>query len=426
MEITKCRLCQIGVLSEPKLTLPDTPLANNFLDNPQEQETYPLQICVCEACGHYQLNEQIDPEVLFKHYSFVSGTSPVNVEYFRQYAQEMVDKFNLEPKKDKVLDIGSNDGTLLQHFKYLGFEVLGIDPADKIAQSTINRGINTIATFFTDELASAMRLNGKCYKLITANNVFAHVPDLTDFIRGIKKILAPDGIFSFEVSYFPDVCDKNLFDTIYHEHSSYHTIMPLQMFFQQRDLCIVDVKRITNHGGSIRVYVSHLDNILCERDSIPLSISEDYISCLIQEGQIHQLYEPCMNTKMARLCDKINLLGTELRTTLQSYKDQGKSIAIYGFPAKATTLCSALKIDMNMIDFVVEDASLKIGKYTPFGNKEIFSPYKIIQKRPDVLLILCWNFAESVIQKTKLLLDEHIGDGKYPIFITPLPELKIE
>lgn len=398
MKVFECRLCK-GKLSEPKLNLGKTPLANEFVKTKEPQDLFPLEVCVCELCRHYQLNEQVDPERMFRNYLFVAGTSPVNVEHFRQYAVHIIKKFNLQPGS-KILDIASNDGILLKHFKDLGMEILGIDPAENIAKIANENEIHTIADFFTRDLANKILIKYGQFDLITANNVFAHVPDMIGFAKGVQKLLKPNGVFSFEVSYFGDVCDKTLFDTIYHEHSSYHTIKPLMSFFNFHKMKIFDVEAISNHGGSIRVYVQ---NVYGDHSAY----GTDLGSLIYEEHDIGK--------KVTRLQKDIKLLGYELREKLQELKSQGKSIAIYGVPAKATTLMYALKIDESMIDFAVDDAPLKQDTFTPGKHIPVLPTSAIYDSKPDVLLVLAWNFAESIIKN-------------HPNFkgtwIVPLPELK--
>lgn len=399
MRVDKCRLCH-GKLSAPKIKLPPTPLANEFLTIVASQDLFPLEVCMCENCEHYQLNELVDPERLFRNYLFVAGTSKVNVEHFKQYAAHMVEKFDLKPG-NRALDIGSNDGVLLREFLNLKMSVLGIDPAKNIADEANKNGIPTISQFFTEERADIMLKQHEKFNLITANNVFAHVPDLADFIKGVKKLLKPNGIFSFEVSYFGDVVDKTLLDTIYHEHSSYHTIRPLISFFLTHELEIFDVEQISNHGGSIRVFVKHFSNAL--PDTNP-----SFYPLLFQEKDIAK--------RLIKMEANIKFLGEKLRNELSKLKSDGKSIAIYGVPAKATTLMYALGIDEKMIDFAVDDAPLKQGTFTPGKHISVLSPNVIYEKAPDYLLILAWNFADSIMKNHSSF------NGKW---IVPLPEYRI-
>ena len=399
MKINNCRLCG-GNLSEPKLRFSATPLANEFVKTNDPQDMFPLEVCRCKFCGHYQLNESISPERLFSNYLFVAGTSPVNVEYFRQSAIHLIDKFNIK-QNSYILDIASNDGTLLQHFKDLGMHVLGIDPAKNLAKEANARGLPTLAEFFTEKFASTCLRNDK-FDLITANNVFAHVPDLVDFAKGVKKVLAPHGTFSFEVSYFVDVCQKTLFDTIYHEHSSYHTLTPLLSFFNSLGLKIVDADRISNHGGSIRIYVKHLE------DNETWQSGDKKLWSLVKQ-------EESIEDMVANLQTNIDYIGLRLRERLNQLRAESKSIAIYGVPAKATTLMYALEIDEKLIDFAVDDAILKQGLLTPGKHIPIYNPNILSNKNPDCILVLGWNFAESIMKNH--------SDFK-GTWIVPLPDLK--
>ncbi|HVI42666.1 MAG TPA: class I SAM-dependent methyltransferase [Anaerovoracaceae bacterium] len=392
MKIPNCRLCR-GPLSPPKLSFPATPLANQFLSHMDKQDTFPLQVCTCETCGHYQLDELIDPELLFRDYLFVAGTSPVNVEHFRRYAVEVVEKFDVK-KNSKVLDIASNDGTLLKHFQDLGMEVLGIDPAKNISDEANAKGIKTIPEFFTEEYADTLLQEYGTFDIVTANNVFAHVPDMIGFTKGVRKILAPNGVYCFEVSYLGDVCDKVLFDTIYHEHSSYHTITPLALFFFRYGLRLKDVQRIDTHGGSIRVFVEHFRSYEYLSATHPIRQAHKRIEDLIEA-------EKDISERVELLKNKVNKLGEDLNTRLRQLKSEGKSIAIYGTPAKATTLMYALEIDTSLIDFAVDDSPLKQGRFTPGKQIKILHPDAIYEKHPDVLLVLAWNFADPIIKKHK-------------------------
>lgn len=403
MKQIKCRLC-LSPLGDVVLNFGLTPLPNEYPEAPRSQDMFPLEVCRCTVCGHYQLNEQIDPERVFRHYLFVAGTSPVNVEHFRNYAVDMVNYHFMKPGA-KVLDIASNDGTLLQHFKSLGMDVLGIDPAINLAEEATRNGIKTIPEFFTEESAIEIRKQYGQFDLITANNVFAHVPDMIGFTKGIKKILAPEGLYTFEVSYFGDVVSKMLFDTVYHEHTSYHTVKPLIEFFHNYGLQLYRADSIDTHGGSIRMFVAHNT---WRQPSSSLYDSFRRLNKILEKEQ-------SISTNVVQLQQNIQILSQTLKTKLISCKDQGKSIAIYGTPAKATTLSYALNLDPKMFDFAVDDAPLKQGRYTPGKHIPILHPNAIYERRPDVLLVLAWNFADSIIKKHSTF------KGKW---IVPIPELR--
>lgn len=403
MKVDHCRLCKTGFLSEPKLTFPPTPLANEYLKDPVPQELFPLEVCVCTTCGHYQLNESIDPERLFRVYSYAAGHSTANIAHFRASAKHQVEKFGLSAGS-RVLDIASNDGTLLKAFKELGMNILGIDPAQNLATEANEQGITTIVDFFTAARAATLKKEHGVFDLVTANNVFAHVPDLEDFAKGVKIILAPEGVFSFEVSYFIDVCEKALFDTIYHEHSSYHTLSPLIPFFERLGMELFDVEHLPNHGGSVRVYVRNNGATIEGRDK-----EKSHLKELLEQ-------ERTIEDKVNALQDKITHLRQDLLEKLHAFKTIGKSIAVYGAPAKATTLMYAFGLDSSTIDFVIDDAPLKQGLYTPGTHIPIVTSSAIQEQKPDVLLVLAWNFADSIMRKHP----EFKG-----IWIVPLPKLII-
>ena len=245
------------------LSLAATPPANEFVSESElhtEQERIPLTLVRCRSCAHVQLAEIVDPERLFRKYVYVSGTSPVFVSHFGQYASNLISRFSLDDTC-LVVDVGSNDGTLLKQFKQAGAtNVLGIDPATRIAETARSEGIPTIDEFFTPALATDIRKRRGPARLISANNVFAHSADLSSFSHALAALLDDRGVFVFEVSYLADVIQGLLFDTIYHEHTSYHTVTPLLGFFDQAGLRLFDVERIGTHGGSIRGYV-------CRRNS---------------------------------------------------------------------------------------------------------------------------------------------------------------
>ncbi len=248
-----CRLCSARDL-EHVMSLTPTPPANAFvpadrLDTPQP--VFPLDLFFCRACAHVQLLDIVDPEYLFAHYVYVSGTSRVFVEHFRRYAEAMIRDY-MPASPAVVVDIGSNDGTLLRHFAGQGYTVCGVDPARDIAEQATASGIPTLAAFFTPGVAAGLRDRYGPAALVTANNVFAHADDLDAIVEGVKALLAPRGVFVFEVSYLADVVEETLFDTIYHEHLAYHTVVPLVGFLGRHGLELIRVERVETHGGSIR------------------------------------------------------------------------------------------------------------------------------------------------------------------------------
>lgn len=391
MKTKNCRLCN-HPLSESILKFPPTPLANECLDIKKTQDLFPLEICCCDECGHYQLNETVDPERLFKHYLFVAGTSPINVEHFRKYAVHCIEKFNIKPGS-LIVDIASNDGTMLKHFKDLGMRVLGIDPAVNIAEEATRNGIPTLPEFFTEELAESILLEFGEIALVTANNVFAHTDLLNEFTRGVKTLIGNNGVFSFEVSYFKDVIDNLLFDTIYHEHTSYHMVTPLSSFFNKNDMILFDVERIDTHGGSLRGFVSNRVSQRKIENSIYSFTSEE------NKSKLQSIIPSIRQEPIDNFYNRIMSLKDKLVNKIEEIKKEGKKIAIFGFPAKATTLMYTFGITNEMIDFAIDDSPLKQDRFTPGTQIPIYSSKAIIEQNPDYIIVMAWNFANSIIAK---------------------------
>lgn len=404
----ECRLCNKNSLTSV-LKLESTPPANEFISEDKldsDQKVFPLELYFCNTCNHIQLLDVVNPSLLFEDYVYVSGTSPVFVNHFKEYATSVIERF--EPDKDfLVLDIGSNDGTLLNFFKNNNFQVLGIDPAKNISSNASESGIETITDFFTSELANKIKNQYKKASVITANNVFAHADNLKDIVLGIRNLLSPEGVFIFEVSYLVDVLEKNLFDTIYHEHLSYHSVGPLKSFFEENGLEMFSAERINTHGGSLRAYVQ-LKNAGRKND-----------------GTVEELikYENQIRLNKAKtflnFSKNINNLKFELLNLLESIKLEGKTIAAFGAPAKATTLMYQFGINKKYIDFIIDDSPLKQGLFSPGLKIPVISSDAIKLKRPDYLIILAWNFSESIIKKN----NDFIKNGG--TFIVPLPNLTI-
>ncbi len=391
---------------EKVFSLTPTPPANAFVPlekTGSAQEKFPLDLHFCNDCKHLQLVNVVSPDVLFRDYVYVSGTSPVFVKHFENYATSVINDYDLK-HEDLVIDIGSNDGTLLSFFQKAGMRVLGIDPAVEIAKEATKRGIDTIAGFIDKDLAKSIASKHGKAKIITANNVFAHIDDLDSVIESVKIMLSNDGFFVFEVSYLVDVYEKTLFDTIYHEHLSYHSVTALKSFFAKHGMSLADVKRIDTHGGSIRGYARingtssrNVSSLIDYESRIGLDKAETFV----------------------KYADKIDALGKQLKTKLEEIKKSGKTIAAYGAPAKATTLMYHFGITGDLIDFVVDDSPLKAGLYTPGLYIPVVGSDEIYKKMPDYMLILAWNFADSIIKNHEKY---RANGGK---FIIPLPKLEV-
>jgi SAM-dependent methyltransferase len=403
-----CRLCN-GIDLTKVLTLTPTPPANAFVKKKEvgkSQKKFPLELYFCRSCSHLQLLGVLNPSLLFHNYVYVSSTSINFVQHFKDYANTCVKKFNLT-SGDLIVDLGSNDGVLLDFFKKNKMNVLGIDPAKSIASKATARGIETWPEFFDLSVATQIKNKKGFASLVTANNVFAHADNLSGIVKGIRSILTGDGVFVFEVSYLGDVYEKGLFDTIYHEHLAYHSIQPLVAFFENLSMDLFSVSRIPSHGGSIRGMVQlaggphNTDGSVCSLINYEKKIKLDKL------------------TTWTRFESKVNLLKEELNKLLKNLKQSGKSIAGFGAPAKATTLMYHFNLGSDIIDFIVDDAPLKQGLFSPGLHVPVLPSEALYKEKPDYVILLAWNFTEHIIYNHKSYLDS----GGH--FIQPLPNIRI-
>ncbi len=402
-----CRLCKTENLSR-FLELVSTPAGNNFLTLDEKalgyEPIFPLELYFCNSCFHIQLGHVVDPKHLFKNYHFVSGTSQVNINHFESYADNVITRFGLQ-ENSFILDIGSNDGTCLDAFKRRGMRVLGVDPADNIAQIANERGIETIANFFDIDLAYEIKEKFGTPDLITSHNVLAHIEDFSGVMEAVSYLLDSDSIFIFEVGYFSEVFQNLWFDTIYHEHLDYHTVAPLKAFFESISMELFDVQTIDIQGGSIRSFVQ------LESGSNILSASVDkLITSEIKHGLTNV-------TNLRNFQTEINIVKDDLLKMLKRFKNDGLRIAGYGAPTKSTTLMNYFCLDSSIIDFIIDDNELKQGKYSPLLHIPIVSSDYIADgNESDYMLILAWNFADSIIEKVR---KTNNFNGK---FVVPLPK----
>ena len=306
-----------------------------------------------------------------------------------------------------MVDIGSNDGTLLRFFKEGGRRILGVDPAREITDQARASGIPTIVEFFTPALAARIRDEHGPASVITSNNVIAHIDDLAAVMHGISHLLAPDGVFVFEVSYLADVVEKTLFDTIYHEHLDYHSVGPLVGFFSRCGLELIEAERVDTHGGSLRGVV--------QRKGGPRAVGSSVARALAQEKAL-ELDRPATFRDFAA---HIETLKAELIGLLKKLKAEGKRIAGFGAPAKTTTLMYHFGFEPGMIDFIVDDSPLKQGHFTPGMHIPVVPTQQLYERRPDYAVILAWNFAEPIMAKHAAFRE---GGGR---FIIPLPKVHV-
>ena len=403
-----CRLCASTDLSLV-LTLTPTPPANAFIDQSnleQDQPCFPLDVYLCNCCAHVQLLDVVNPDELFRHYVYVSGTSPSFVAHFDSYADKACRAFGLGAK-DLAIDIGSNDGTLLQAFKNRGLRVLGIDPAEEISRQAAANNIPTRCEFFTHFGAKQIVADTGKAAVVCANNVFAHADDLTGIVAGVRELLKPEGVFIFEVSYLLDVLKETLFDTIYHEHLSYHSVIPLKKFFHDNGMELIDTERMPTHGGSLRATVQLAGGPRQVAPSVKGSSAEESAAGLDKL------------LTFVNFADDIARIRLELTTILTQEKRAGRRVVGFGAPAKATTLLYHFGIDKDIIDFIVDDSPHKQNLYSPGMHIPVVSSARMYAEKPETVVILAWNFADSIIENHK----DYLSAGRR--FIVPLPNIRV-
>ena len=403
-----CRICGSPDLQQ-FLSLGKMPLANAFLRADQltgKEPSFPLDVYLCESCSLVQLRDVVDPGLMFQEYVYFSSTSESFVAHFQNFAAEVHHRFELG-SDSLVIDIGSNDGILLKPFQQLGVRVLGIDPAQNVARLATQQGIETLPMFFGRETAEGIRKKRGAARVITANNVFAHVNDLDDFVTAVGILLSQDGVFIIEVPYLGDLLEKNLFDTIYHEHLSYFSVKPLMRLFEKHGMEIFDIQKVKSHGGSVRVFV---------RRKNPTGGIEPAVQSFLRAEEKLRLYSP---ETWRRFANSIAQNKTELKILLDGVKVQNKVVAGYGAPAKGNTLLNYFGIGISEIAYIVDDSPYKQGLFTPGTRIPVVAPSRLVDEPPDYILILAWNFAEGIMNK---LSSFQKAGGK---FIIPVPQPRI-
>ncbi len=400
----KCRSCNNEI--QTFFSLGMMPLVNSFLakDELKKEKKYELAVAFCPKCYLVQLTKTISPEELFEDYIYFSSTSQTIIEHSRKTASYLTKKLKLTPNS-LVLEIASNDGVLLQFFKKLGIRILGVDPAKNIAKIANEKGIKTIPDFFNFKFAQKLASSGNIHAdLIYGANVFAHVPEIVDFLKGVKTILKNDGTAIFEFPYLEGLLE-NKFDTIYHEHVFYYSLIALENLVKNIGLEIYNVEFVNMQGGSLRIFISH-------SSVFPIT---DAVSELRRE-ELKERFDKIETYRAMNI--RVKKLKKELIALLQDIKAKNKTIVAYGAPAKGIILLNYFGIK-KYLSFIVDKAPQKQNLYAPGAHMLIYSPEKINQEKPDYLLILCWNIADEVISQYK---NFHRSGGE---FIVPIPEIEI-
>ena len=404
-----CQFCG-ATLHHTFLDLGMSPLCESYVDPDQlnhMERFYPLHVYVCDRCFLVQLLEYVSPEQIFSDYAYFSSYSDSWLKHAKTYVEMVLDRFRLD-RNSQVVEIASNDGYLLQYFADRGIPVLGIEPAANVAAVAKEKGVATVVSFFGEKTARLLADEGRQADLLLGNNVLAHVPDVNDFVKGMKILLKPDGIITMEFPHLMRLIEGNQFDTIYHEHFSYFSFITACRVFGAHGLTIFDVEELPTHGGSLRIFASHtgasdrpisdhVKNLQCREEAAGFCRLEAYLSF---GSQVEE-------TKRRLLAFLINA------------KTDHKSVVGYGAPGKGNTLLNYCGIRTDFLDYTVDRSPYKQGKYTPGTHIPIFPPEKIGETRPDYILILPWNLRNEIIQQLDYVRDWGAQ------FVVPVPEVKI-
>ena len=390
-----------------------SPLANSYVkfeDLNLGEKFFPLKVWVCEACLLCQLEEFESPDTIFGDYLYFSSFSTSWVEHARAYCDMMVERFGFNPSS-QIVEIASNDGYLLQHFRAKGIPVLGIEPAANVAKvASEQRQIPTITKFFGVETATELVTDRKSADLLLGNNVLAHVPNINDFVAGLKIALKPDGIITFEFPHLLRLMDENQFDTIYHEHFSYLSFLAVEQILANHGLTLFDVQEVPTHGGSLRIFARHAEN------QAPAVAVTDRVATMREKERRFRLTE--MATYEA-FGEKVRRTKRELLKFLLAAKEAGKGVACYGAAAKGVTLVNYCGVRDDLVDYVVDKSPYKQRHFMPGVRIPIYGPEKVFETRPAYLLILPWNLRREISEQMAGIRE---WGGK---FVVPIPEVEV-
>jgi SAM-dependent methyltransferase len=407
--MANCRFCQAG-LQRTFVDLGMSPLCESFLTQEQLNQTepfYPLHAYVCEECFLVQVEEYVGPERIFSEYAYFSSYSRAWLEHAKSYTDMIVSRLGLD-HTSQVIELGSNDGYLLQYFMARGIRVLGVEPAGNVAAAAIAKGVPSTTRLFGLETARELLAEGHHPDLIVGNNVLAQVADLNGFVAGMKKLLKPGGVITMEFPHLLRLMDENQFDTIYHEHFSYFSLMSTERIFAAHGLTLFDVEEMWTHGGSLRIYARHQED--AARPVGPR------VRALLAREKTVGLDRP---DRYAAFAEQVRETKRRLLEFLIGAKRQGKSIAGYGAPGKGNTLLNYCGIRTDFLDYTVDRNPYKHGRFTPGTHIPIYPPEKILETRPDYVLILPWNLKDEIMEQMSAVQS---WGGQ---FVVPIPDVKV-
>jgi SAM-dependent methyltransferase len=403
----QCRSCA-GQRGSLILDLGLQPLANNLLrpeDLGKPEPKFPLRLALCEACRLLQILDLVPPVQLFSEYLYFSSFSDLMLRHARQAAARYQQEFALGPRS-LVIEVASNDGYFLQNFKHAGVPCLGIEPAANIAKVAREKGIETRVEFFGRDLAETLVKEGKQADLILGNNVFAHAPNPNDFVAGLRAALKPGGRIVLEFPYAADFIEHSEFDTIYHEHVFYFSLLALAPLFERHGLAIFRVERLSIHGGSLRIFAG-------ATGEHPLHSS---VTALLEEERGKGLNSTAYYEGFAT---RVHELKRSLLERLRQLKGENKTIAAYGASAKGSTLLNFFGLGGETLEFVADRSTYKQGRLTPGTHLPIVAPERLLEAMPDYTLLLTWNFAEEILEQQQAYRER---GGK---FVIPIPQVRI-
>jgi SAM-dependent methyltransferase len=403
-----CFACGRGALV-PVMSFGEMPLANALLseaDLDRHEACFPLELVFCESCALLQITESVDPELLFGEYAYFSSYSTTMLEHAAELVTRLVRERGLDGDS-LAMEIASNDGYLLQHYVQAGVPVLGVDPARNVVEVAAQRGVETLCTFFGDDLARELAAGGRRASVLHANNVLAHVPDVNGVVAGIAHVLAHDGVAVVETPYVRDLVERTEFDTVYHEHLFYYSLTALERLFARNGLRIVDVERLDIHGGSLRVLAVRVDSPEESRPAVRALLDEEEDLGIAAAGYFEDF------------AARVETLRRELWELLRGLKAQGDRIAAYGAAAKGTTLLNCFRIGPDVLDFVADRSAHKQGLYMPGVRLPIVAPEYLLEEMPDEVLLLAWNFADEILSQQ----EEYRRRGGR--FIVPIPRPRL-
>ena len=404
-----CRFCG-SVVRHTFVDLGMSPLCESFLSQEQIDQAeafYPLHAYVCGECFLVQVKEYVAPEGIFTEYAYFSSYSDSWLRHARSYVDMITERLGLNVRSH-VVELGSNDGYLLQNFVAKGIPALGVEPAANVAATAREKGVPTVVVLFGEAAARDLATGGKQADLIVGNNVLAQVPDLNDFVKGMKVLLKPGGVVTMEFPHLLRLMEENQFDTIYHEHFSYFSLLTAVRIFQAHGLRLFDVEELGTHGGSLRIYVSHADDA-----AKPVTERVWKLAAREAAAGLQDL------ARYAQFTEQVHETKRRLVEFLIGVKRQGKSVAGYGAPGKGNTLLNYCGIRADFLDYTVDRNPYKHGKFLPGTHIPIYPPGRISETRPDYVLILPWNLREEIMEQ---LAEIRSWGGQ---FVVPIPDVKV-